>query len=433
MPAAGPIATDASAPADDCADLDSLFEAAMARLGPFGPAPCLAVGVSGGADSSALVLLADGWARARGGGVLALVVDHGLRRAAAQEAVETARRLGNSGIAHELIRLGLPPGPALQARARAARHHALAAAARRSGIVHLLLGHHAADQDELRAMRRTRGPRGAEAMAGFSARNDVVLLRPLLDIRPDQLRRWLIARGISWIEDPSNADPRFERARIRAAGPLVDPEAAARAVRRRHQADQATARELARLVRLDPGGWAVIRAHSLSADALAALLRVIGGAVYPPARAAIDRLAACLASATLGGVRILPAGRLGPGWLLVREVSACAAPCIADAGAIWDHRFRLLAPVPAAARTFGALDPNSSGAGSTGDVARVLPSVIRRTLPALRDDASVLSIPHIARGVLARIVFSPPGPAAPAAFGPLQVGEQICARRSSPP
>ena len=64
--------------------------AAMDQLGPFPPAPLLAAGVSGGADSLALALLADGWARARGGALLALIVDHGLRPAAADEASTTA-------------------------------------------------------------------------------------------------------------------------------------------------------------------------------------------------------------------------------------------------------------------------------------------------------------------------------------------------------
>ncbi|MDE8349940.1 MAG: ATP-binding protein, partial [Acidocella sp.] len=51
----------------------------MARLGPFGNAPRLAVAVSGGADSTALVLLAQSWAASQGGGLIAFIVDHGLR------------------------------------------------------------------------------------------------------------------------------------------------------------------------------------------------------------------------------------------------------------------------------------------------------------------------------------------------------------------
>ena len=62
------------------------FDRAMAPLGPFEPAPALAVAVSGGADSMALLLCADGWARTHGGTLTALTVDHGLRAGSAAEA-----------------------------------------------------------------------------------------------------------------------------------------------------------------------------------------------------------------------------------------------------------------------------------------------------------------------------------------------------------
>ncbi len=120
------------------------FAALLAPLGPFEPRVQLAVAVSGGADSTALALLADAWARARGGAVLALIVDHGLRAESAAEAALTMARLAARGIAARVLTLrGLERGPALAARARAARYAALEAACRAAGVVHLLLGHHA--------------------------------------------------------------------------------------------------------------------------------------------------------------------------------------------------------------------------------------------------------------------------------------------------
>jgi tRNA(Ile)-lysidine synthase len=71
----------------------------MDRLGPFEPRPRLAAAVSGGADSMALALLADGWAKAKGGTVLALTVDHRLRPEAAAEAATARFRLAARGIA----------------------------------------------------------------------------------------------------------------------------------------------------------------------------------------------------------------------------------------------------------------------------------------------------------------------------------------------
>src|SRR4051812_18779786 len=106
----------------------------MARLGPFEPAPRLAAGGSGGADSMALALLADGWARERGGSLLALIVDHGLRAASAREAEATATRLAERGIATRPLAIeGLARGPALAERARAARFHAMEVACAAAG------------------------------------------------------------------------------------------------------------------------------------------------------------------------------------------------------------------------------------------------------------------------------------------------------------
>lgn len=408
-------------------DLAGRFAAAMAGLGPFGMPPRLAVGVSGGADSMALAVLAEGWARERGGSVRALIVDHGLRQGSAAEADATQARLDCLGIEAGRIRLALESGPALQARARLARHTALADAARAAGLVHLLLGHHAADQDELRAMRALRGPRGAEGMAVIAARDDVVLLRPLLGIARAELRGFLEVNRIGWVEDPSNADPRFERARIRAVGPAVDTESGAHEAERRARQECAMARVLARRVRLYPEGWAVIDDDSLPPDALAALLRVIGGAVYPPARAAVNRLAAELRSATLGGVRVMAAGRhgiarRGTGWMLVREAACCAGAVKAVPGAVWDGRFRIRV-VPPGADRMGALGRWAA----EHNPGRRLPAAVIEALPGFFRGEEVIAAPHLGFGPSSFAPFSPPGPAAPAPFAGLPDGGLECA------
>ncbi len=160
-----------NAPVADEASLitDAEFAAAMAALAPFEPAPRIAAGVSGGADSMALALLADAWARERGGSLLALVVDHGLRQGSGQEAAETRVRLNARGIAVRLLTIaGLVHGPALAERARAARFAALEAACAEAGIVHLLLGHHAGDQAET-VLIRALGGSGASGLAGMAS------------------------------------------------------------------------------------------------------------------------------------------------------------------------------------------------------------------------------------------------------------------------
>ena len=203
----------------DLSELADRFAAEMDRLGPFEPRPQLAVAVSGGADSVALVLLAADWAARRGGAVLALTVDHGLRAESAAEADTTLHRLAALGVPGRKLTIAhLAHGPALAERAREARYHALLDACAAEGLPHLLLGHHRGDQVET-VMMRALGASTARGLAGMPALLEtrfVRLLRPLLGIPPGRLRALLTARGIPWIEDPSNRDPAARRSRLRA-------------------------------------------------------------------------------------------------------------------------------------------------------------------------------------------------------------------------
>jgi tRNA(Ile)-lysidine synthase len=339
-------------------------------------------------------LLARQWAAANGGSVIALIVDHGLRAESAAEAALTQSRLGSRGIEARIITLsGLTAGAGMQEAARAARHAVLGQAARAAGAVFLLLGHHAGDQAETVAMRAARGNAGLEGMAGWAARGDVVLLRPLLAMWPEALRVYLRTKNMEWIEDPSNANRRFERVRIRQDG--GGAEAVDAGPRRVVEAE--TAEFLARYVTLRPEGFAVIHAQSAPPGALAALLRVIGGAKYPPRRDAVAALAARLQPATLGGVIVRKTNRFGGFFLLAREPAACAAPIPAADDAVWDNRFTLQTGEPGA--SFGGLGPDAAAFRKSSD----LPSLILQTMPALRGGGE--------RVRLASARFTPPAPA----------------------
>ena len=361
------------------------FTTALARLGPFGAEPRLAVAASGGADSTALALLAHEFCAARGGQVLALIVDHGLRPELGAEAALTAQRLAARGIASQVLILsGLPRGARLQQAARIARYEALARAAFAAGYLHLLLGHHAADQEETVAMRARRGPGGAEGISAWSARNQVLLLRPLLGVRPGALRDYLRVQGMDWVEDPSNQAEKFERVRIRQAGQGHPPSGAAERAAREVEG----AAFLARHAQIRPEGFAVLDAGSAPPSALGALIRSLGGGIYPPRQDRLAVLAAQLRPATLGGVRIAPAGRLGPGWLLAREPAACAPPVPATQGARWDGRFTLLAE-PGPGHSFGALGVDAEKFRRYNE----LPAAVLRSMPALRDLAGNIQFP----------------------------------------
>ncbi len=364
------------------------------RLGPFEPQPLLAVAVSGGGDSLAAALLTRDWTRARGGDVLALLVDHRLRAASAEEIRITIGRLAGEGIeARVLVLHDLQPGPALAERARIARHAALEQACVAAGILHLVLGHHGLDQAETLCMRLLAGsgPAGLAGMAALVERPGVRLLRPLLDLPPARLRATLRARGLAWVEDPSNQDARAQRARLRRL--RADPDgtglatqaliaAAAARGQSRAETERVDAALLARAVSLSPLGHALWQGE-LSATALSSLLGLIGGRARPPSAARVRALAFAPRPATLAGVRILPAGRLGSGFLLVREGAAMQPPVAAVADAVWDGRFRLIRD-PGPGLTLGAW-----GQDAPRD-RRTLPSAALRAQPALRRGDKVI-------------------------------------------
>jgi len=413
------------------------FAAFMAPLGPFEPAPALAAAVSGGADSLALALLARDWAAARGGRMLALVADHGLRRESAEETGATTSRLAGLGMPARVLRLTLAPGSALAARARCARYAALADACAADGILHLLLGHHAGDQAETLLMRvlAASTPAGLAGMAALRETGPVRLLRPLLGVPPARLRATLDAACVGWVEDPSNTDGRALRSRIRAW--RADPDGDGRATislvaaaeaagRERAAAERVTACRLAACADLHPEGFAVLRPGPVDPAVLSALLQMVAGRAYPPSPRQVAALARAPAPATLAGVRLSPAGRLGSGLLLSREEAAMSGPVPAVA-AVWDGRFRLSRHT---ASSLDGLTLGALGAAAAGLRRRSLwPAAVLRTLPALWRGAELVAVPHLgcpATGPYAGIeaLFCPPRPAASASFlpGPRRAG-----------
>jgi tRNA(Ile)-lysidine synthase len=163
--------------------------------------------VSGGADSLALLVLA----RAAGCVVTAVHVDHGLRAGTASEAEVVRDAATRYGASFRLVQLAVPPGPNVEARAREARYAALPP--------DVLTGHTLDDRAEtmLLNLLRGAGPDGMAARLEHGAR------RPLLALRRSETRALCEAEGLEPVDDPSNADVRFVRNRIRAEVlPLLD-------------------------------------------------------------------------------------------------------------------------------------------------------------------------------------------------------------------
>jgi tRNA(Ile)-lysidine synthase len=180
------------------------------------------VALSGGPDSLALTAVA-----AEQRPTVALVVDHGLQpdsSAVAQTAASQALDLGCDDARVLTVEVGRQGGP--EAAARAARYAVLREASAGASV---LLGHTLDDQAETVLIRLTRGSgvSGLAAMARIApvpGSNDIALVRPLLELRKAELLATLRKARIAYAEDPSNRDPRFTRARLRAAMPALQRE-----------------------------------------------------------------------------------------------------------------------------------------------------------------------------------------------------------------
>jgi tRNA(Ile)-lysidine synthase len=391
---------------------DAGFAASMARLGPFEAAPLLAVGVSGGSDSLALLILAERWVRARSGRVVALTVDHRLRADSTAEARDVARLCAARGIAHATLPVPVGGGN-IEAAAREERYRALAEWCRTAGCLHLLVAHHREDQAETLLLRLARGS-GVDGLAAMPAVRELGpcrLLRPLLDVSRASLRAALAASGLaSAADDPMNRDDRFARVRLRRLAPLLAAEGlsadrlGATAVRlgaAREALEHAAAELLARAAQIDPAGHCSLdpifteAAREVALRALASVLVAIGGNAYPPRYERLLRAFEGLAGVplhgrTLAGCRLVPwRGRI----LICREPQATAPPLllVPGQGQVWDRRFLV---------TLVAGAPQGLSIGKLGRerlpaAARIVPGPARPALPALRRGTTLIGLPSL--------------------------------------
>ncbi len=185
----------------------------------------LAVGVSGGADSLALVLWLDECLRPVGKKVIALTVNHGLRPEAATEADYVHDLMHKYNIEHHiLIWEGEKPQTGIEEAARIARYGLLQSWCEKHNIRCLCVAHHALDQAETFLLRLQRGSglMGLCGMQPVSELNGLILLRPFLQKHPDDLKDFLRSRNIEWMNDASNQCDDFLRVRIRKFLPELE-------------------------------------------------------------------------------------------------------------------------------------------------------------------------------------------------------------------
>ena len=366
-----------------------VFDRLDARL-EFNVERPIVLALSGGGDSMALLDLAALWAGRRGRRLLAVTVDHGLNPDSGRWNAIAARAAAALGVEWRGIRWDGPrPSTGLPAAARSARHALIADVAREAGARVMLFAHTSSDVAEADWMRARGSSLGrirawAPSPAWPQGRG-LMLLRPLLPESRERVRTYLAGRGLGWVEDPGNVDPRYARSRARqdlaAAGATPAPASPPRAIR--GPAPKVSATGIIQLSRAASG-------RTLAKAAVCA-----GGGSRPPRGERLARLLVRLAAGedftvAMCGARI---EALGPRVTLMREAGEFVrfppTPLVArsDGRLVWDGRFELatLAPgtrVVAAAGRLAQLPAD--------DRARLsrLPAAARPTLPVLIREGS---------------------------------------------
>ncbi|TNH39120.1 tRNA lysidine(34) synthetase TilS [Paracoccus haeundaensis] len=377
-----------------------------------GDLPALGLAVSGGGDSIALMHVAAEWAQGRR--VMVATVDHGLREGSAAEADEVARAARALGLSHAVLlwRRDTQVGN-LMAQARDARLRLLSGWARRNDLPAVALGHTADDLAETLLMRLARGSGvdGLSAMAEWRDAFDMRWLRPMLGTGRTELRDWLTARDITWIDDPTNDNADYDRIRARQAIAALGLEVSGLARSAAHIADARDAlADYAALLsadaKVDRGSLILSRGPLRDAPPeirrriLVAACRWVTGADYPPRRATlVHALEAMLAQGrvTLDGAMISPTG----GGLRVTREAAAALRTGPTPDRVWDRRWRVRGLAPG--QTIAALGTEPLArlpwrdSGLLRDEAAASPGIWQDgrliAAPLLRDHPGITLIP----------------------------------------
>ena len=379
-------------------DLDRAIREVLDRRLRSDSARPLAVALSGGGDSVALLLAVATWALRAGRKLLVLHVDHGLRAESTAWAEACACRAQALGADFQALRwTGEKPRTGLPAAARLARHRLLADAARKAGARVILMGHTADDLQEAEAMRRegatTPDPREWAPSPVWPEGRGLFILRPMLTLARADIRDALSGRGEPWIEDPANEDQAYARARARGA---LQPDGTLAA-----RVEPVSLRGLAEAFRMDAAGVLTAERETLRQASLGAAARMVAmasvcaaGTERPPARARAERLAERLRgcesmSSTLAGARVeADAGEVR----FLREAGEAARgglKAVRLGNGVWDGRFEIAAArefeIAAAAGRMAALSPRDRAelAGVPPRARPTLPTIVQAGGPAL--------------------------------------------------
>lgn len=341
-------------------DLQNLFIQKINSILPQSCGDKIVVAVSGGADSMALVRLAKIWADKYNKQIIGLTVDHQLRSESFGETKKVLKWLENIDVkAHILTWEGSKPNANIELVAREARYNLLFDFCKKNNIKTILLAHQKDEQAETFLLRLARGSGvyGLSAMKEVNYRQNIALVRPLLDFSKKQLINYNKSVNQEWVEDSSNQNEAFERVKIRKFLPKLKDISifldtltkTASRMQRAAEALEFYAQALIKenVVFYDEGyakvNWDKIlnAPEEISLKTIANLTQILGGNIYPPRFERLFRLYKALQAFDFKGATLC--GCLFKQDIICREVSKIndEIPITFQTKIIWDNRFSI--------------------------------------------------------------------------------------------
>ncbi|MFK7879700.1 tRNA lysidine(34) synthetase TilS [Roseobacter sp.] len=375
-----------------------------------GPPETLGVAVSGGSDSVALLFMLHEFSQIHGTRLHVITVDHGLRAEAAEEADFVAHLCKDLDLSHCIARwTDRSSHGNLQNEARLARYRLISDWALAQDIQMVALGHTADDQAETVLMRLARGA-GVEGLSGMAPQrmqNGVTWVRPFLNVRRRDLQENLRRRNVTWCEDPSNEDNRFDRVKIRRALEVLEPLGINTTALGQVASNMSSAREAlswqtaaaaksaatveSGAVRLDWQSYEKLP-DEIARRILLGALGWISGAAYAPRRKAVLGAIFSLkqgVNATVDGCQV--ARTRNAVWVFREYKPVEAHTC--GLNGLWDRRWRMHTRSKGTATHIGAL--GAEGLLQVPDWRKVgLPRDVLLSMPAVWNGADLVAAPH---------------------------------------
>jgi tRNA(Ile)-lysidine synthase len=356
----------------------------------------VAVAVSGGADSIALMLHAAQIFPPSD--ITALSVDHGTRTASRAERAYAAQTASRLGISFQVL---APPMTGYgHAHWRQIRLQTLVRSCASAGIGLLWLGHHGDDAVETAAIRLLAdGPLHSLAgISGVSEMDGIRIERPLLKLSSRTIRRRLIANGFGWTEDPSNRNPAYKRSAVRRTlmGLGNQQDLIQRTARWRLDLERLERRTWAQVATATPLGSVLLKRSMFAALPFGLQMHLLRRATLlatggPERIRQVDfiALASAMTTGPVGGALLMEDGE---NWCLARNPASIDTAVPLHDGAIWDQRFRarLSAQPPPGDWYIAAVNGYRIGA-----MAQLAAPPLLDALPAIFGAGGIVAIPNL--------------------------------------